>query len=357
MQTREKRMSAKRIIENTKNGNIAYDHPMQRKPGQWSMEQKGLLIHSILADYAVPRIYGLLLDENYDDAFSVLDGKQRLTTICEFVEDGFRLNKNLPIIRQRRRAVITDEDGQRHPQFVELEHDVSGKLFSELDERMKEKIYDFNFSVVLLCDCTEEDVESQFYRLNNGSALVNSQKTRIALGDELAKFITEQEEKDLFTSKVRLTSTQRKREAVQSIVLDTLMLIMDYDFENANGTSRYKFAKWFRENHKQSDLEYVADIFDKLDEALPETDKPYTLMDAANVPVFAYQVQIADEAGLSMEEYGRFLQQFFDSCTEGSEYSMLCGKDAKQSKHDNIIARMNIVEKKIRGWRGFNENV
>lgn len=351
MQTREKRMTAKSIIENSKSGNIAYDHPMQRKPGQWSLEQKGLLIHSILAGYAVPRIYGLLLDPNYEEAFSVLDGKQRLTTLCEYVEDGFRLNKNLPVIKQRRREVTTDENGERHAQYIEVVHDVSEKRFSELDDRMKDKIYDFNFSVVLLCDCTEEDVESQFYRLNNGSALASNQKTRIVLGDELARFIAEQEEKELFTSKVRLTSAQRKKEAVQSIVLETLMLIMDYDFANANGTSRFKFAKWFRENHKQSDLEYVADIFDKLDEALPETDKPYPLMDAENTPVFAYEVQIADEAGLSMDDYGKFLEQFFNSCTEESEYMKLCGKDAKPSKHGNINMRMSIVERKIREWR------
>ncbi|MCD7820235.1 MAG: hypothetical protein LUH07_14505, partial [Lachnospiraceae bacterium] len=255
------------------------------------------------------------------------------------------------VIKQRKREVYVDENGQKQARFIDLVHDVSGKRFSELDDRMQDKIYDFHFSVVLLCDCTEEDIESQFYRLNNGAALVSNQKTKIILGDELGRFISEQEKKDIFTSKVRLTSAQRKKEAVQSIILDTLMLIMDYDFENANGSSRYKFAKWFRENHKQSDLEYVSDIFDKLGEALPETDKPYALMDAINVPVFAYQVQIADEAGLSMNEYGKFLEQFFDSCTEESEYMKLCSKDAKPSKHGNIIMRMGIVERKIREWR------
>ena len=56
------------------------------------------------------------------------------------------------------------------------------------------------------------------------------------------------------------------------------MLIMDFQFKNFNNDAVMEFASWFRKNHKNSDLEYCEDIFDKLNEAIPESDKPNKLM-------------------------------------------------------------------------------
>lgn len=56
MQTIEREYTIKTINEGIENGNIVFNHPMQRKPGQWNDEQQSLLIHSILANFAVPQI-------------------------------------------------------------------------------------------------------------------------------------------------------------------------------------------------------------------------------------------------------------------------------------------------------------
>ena len=144
MQVREKKFTVKSIIENTENGNITYDHPMQRKPGQWDNEQQSLLIHSILAGYAVPQAYGLQLFDNYDEAFSVLDGKQRFTTVCDFVHDKFALMDETPSVIIRRRHLITDENGKKHSEFIGCEYDISNKKFSELDDKLQDKIKDLS---------------------------------------------------------------------------------------------------------------------------------------------------------------------------------------------------------------------
>lgn len=132
MQVREKKFTVKSIIENTENGNITYDHPMQRKPGQWDNEQQSLLIHSILAGYAVPQAYGLQLYDNYDYAFSVLDGKQRFTTVYDFVHDEFSLADDMPVVTIRKRHVVTDDNGNKKAEFVNHEYDISALKFSEL---------------------------------------------------------------------------------------------------------------------------------------------------------------------------------------------------------------------------------
>lgn len=349
MQVREKKFTVKSIIENTDNKNIIYDHPLQRKPGQWDREQKSLLIHSIGIGYAIPQIYALQLLDNFDDAFTVLDGMQRLTTVCDFIHDEFRLSKDLPLVTLRKREVVTDDEGNNRAKFVNREFDISDKKFSELDEQLQERIKDFQFSVILLSDCTDEDIENQFYRLNNGTPLTKDQKARVILGDELAAFIDIQENKEFFVSKSYFNNNQRKQGAVQTCILQTLMLVMDYPFKDLGNNSVIDFAKWFRLNHKESDLEYCADLFDKLNAAIPESEVPYRLLKKINIPIIAYHVQTADEIGMDIKCYGECILAFFDAYSSECEYAGYCGTGAY--KKDKVKARMDYFETYVRGWR------
>ncbi|WP_394708360.1 DUF262 domain-containing protein [uncultured Desulfuromusa sp.] len=72
---------------------IRLDPPYQRMGGVWTKEKKQLLIDSILNDYDIPKIYFHLYDREkasesgYEHA--VIDGRQRLETIWEFVDGNF----------------------------------------------------------------------------------------------------------------------------------------------------------------------------------------------------------------------------------------------------------------------------
>lgn len=349
MQTIERSYTIKKIIENIGSGNIVFNHPMQRKPGQWNNEQQSLLVHSILGGYAIPQTYVLQIFDGDFDSFSVLDGKQRFTTIYDFVNDGFQLSDDVPVVNIQKRKVVTDENGERHAENVTEEYEIAGKYFSELDGKLQEKIKDYEFSVIMLANCTDEEIEDQFYRLNNGTALTKDQKTRVILGDELAEFIDKQENKEIFTEKSYFTSLQRKRGEVQTCILQTLMLIMDFPFKNFNNDAVMEFASWFRKNHKNSDLEYCEDIFDKLNMAIPAQDNPNKLMKKTNIPILAYHVQTADELGISIEDYGKWIQQFFDAYTTNCEYASYCGQ-ASTSKA-KVKARLDYVEKQLRELR------
>ncbi|MCB6288539.1 DUF262 domain-containing protein [[Clostridium] scindens] len=201
MQTIEKRYTIKKINKSIGNGDVMFNHPMQRKPGQWDNEQQSLLIDSILDSFAVPQMYAIPIIEGDFESFSVLDGKQRLTTVYEYVNDGFKLSKDLSPINRKRNRIVTDENGQRRKESVIEEYEIAGKYFSELDEYLQEKLNDTEISVIMLIDATDEEIEEQFFRLNNGTALTKDQKTRVMLGDELALFIDRIEESELFSEK------------------------------------------------------------------------------------------------------------------------------------------------------------
>lgn len=173
MQHIKRRFSTKLILEKMDSWAILFGYPLPRKTCQWDSTQRSLLIHSILQDYVIPPVYGIKLYSNDDYSFSVLDGKQRLTTIYDYVHDKFRLMDDMPIVTVRKRHVVTDDNGNKSGKFVNHEYDISNKKFSELDETLKEIIKDFSLTVVLLSDFTDEELKSQFFRLNNGTSYKN----------------------------------------------------------------------------------------------------------------------------------------------------------------------------------------
>lgn len=346
MQIIEQPFTVRKLMENIESNNIVFNHPMQRKAGQWDEEQKSLLIHSVVGGYAIPQTYGLQLFDNDVESFSVLDGKQRYTTLYDFLHDGFKLADDTPSVLIKRRKIVTNGQGERRAEERIEEYEIAGKYFSELDECLKNKIKDREFSVLLLTNCTDEEIEDQFFRLNNGTALTKDQKTKVILGDDLARYIERLEEKPFFTRKCYFTKAQIKHGEVQTCILQTLMLILDYPFKNFTNDTVMDFAKWVREKCNKSDLDYCEDIFSKLDKAIPETEKPNKLMKKINIPILAYHIQTIDELGISTEKYGEWIQKFFDSYTPECEYASYCGQSS--TSKNKVKARLDYVEKELR---------
>lgn len=349
MQTIEREYTIKKINEGIENANIVFNHPMQRKPGQWDLKQQSLLIHSVLAGFAIPQTYALQLFDGDFDSFSVLDGKQRLTVIYDYMNDGFKLSEDTPTVNVQTRMAVTDDDGQRKSKVIVDEYEVAGKYYSELDTKLQDKLKDKVMSVIILVDCTDEEIEDQFYRLNNGTALTKDQKTRVLLGDELSAFIDKVEASNFFSEKSHkayFTSLQRKRGEVQTCILQTLMLVMDYPFKDFNNDTTIKFAEWFRANHKSSDLEYCEELFSKLNMAVLVAEKPNKLMKKVNIPILAYHIQTIDELNISLQRYGEWIQEFMDSYTPDCEYASYCGQGS--TSRVKVMARMGYVEREIR---------
>ena len=72
-------------------GCLTFDNPVQRAGSQWTLLQKSLLIHSMLANYPVPAVYLLKSkDEEKGTIYDCLDAKQRLTSVFDFIRGIFK---------------------------------------------------------------------------------------------------------------------------------------------------------------------------------------------------------------------------------------------------------------------------
>lgn len=87
MQPRASDLTVKGLADWVKNNTVDRDPDFQRRD-RWGAPQQSRLIESFLVGIPVPPIY-LKVEE--DGTYTVIDGRQRLTAVSEFVDGGLRL--------------------------------------------------------------------------------------------------------------------------------------------------------------------------------------------------------------------------------------------------------------------------
>lgn len=156
------------------------DPAYQRESAVWSLDQQQLFIDSLINGYDVPKIYlHDLRGRHPTKVYAVVDGKQRLTTIWAYLQDGFPLAPTFQI-----------EPGNMPDVLADAVAPAGALRFSQLDPRWRAVLMQTFLSVVLIHDATEEDIEELFSRLNNGVPLGPAER-RNALGGEMATLIRE----------------------------------------------------------------------------------------------------------------------------------------------------------------------
>jgi 5-methylcytosine-specific restriction endonuclease McrA len=119
---------------------------------RWSRNQKTALIESLMLDYDLPKIYF----RKKGDILECVDGQQRLSTIRDFMNDGFKLSSG----------------------------DFKGKVVSKLPTEVQTRIWDFELHVITLdgAKWTDEVTKDLFLRLQMGTALNPAEKRRALPG-------------------------------------------------------------------------------------------------------------------------------------------------------------------------------
>jgi hypothetical protein len=147
--------------------------PYQRR-SVWSNSYKDFFIDTVLLNYPAPAIF--IYEEIHHTGltkYSIVDGKQRLTTLFEFISDEFPVSDN----------ATTSE--------------LRGRYFSQLEPDEKNKVWAYTFSVEYLPTADEGVINSIFDRINRNVAKLSAQELRHAKFS--GEFITQTESLASFT--------------------------------------------------------------------------------------------------------------------------------------------------------------
>jgi len=304
--------TVKQFFGQLKKGAVSFNYPIQRAGGQWDLLQKSVLIHSLTGDYPVPPLYAIAEDEitevNGKDkkktTYFVLDGKQRLTNIRDFVEGVYALHADTPSV---------EIDGETF--------ELGGKWYDELEQVTKDAIQDFGLLIYKLEDATDEEIEEVFYRLNNGTPLSKQQKAKAKMGTEWAMKIQELVQHDLMKEKTSFTELQIRKADDETALLQTMMIMDEnYDWKNISSNEVFDYAQTFRDDMTKDKLvSEVANIMDYLDKAFE--DKEATLLKKVHFPMTLLTARKAMALDIHPTRFSDWKEEFKLALKRKSEYT------------------------------------
>ena len=170
----------------------------------WKKDKQSKLIESVLMRIPLPVLY---LAEDKEGRMIVVDGLQRLSTFCRFVDDELKLN-------------LPERDS------------LNKKKFSDLPQRLQNRIEDCNLILYIIDNKVPDQAKLDIFdRVNSGMALTRQQMRNCLYTGQATKFLKDEARTEIFlkaTGESLRTETMRDREFVNRFCAFQILPLEDY---------------------------------------------------------------------------------------------------------------------------------
>lgn len=232
------------ISKQLKKKRIRDDHILQRHSGQWKGFARSEFISDVLRGKSLTQI---IISEEIKNGIKMqwlIDGKQRCTTLDDYLHDGFAISKNIKNYNINYQAPKMDEDGNEilnEDGFAEFEwksFDVRGKKFSQLPEELQDIFKDRQIPVLYNMNCTKKDIADDIARFNRSRPMNKAQNGWLGLEESFAEFVEKIAKMQFFQPEFAgstYTKNSNISGAIRRIIVESIMVsdfIEDYcDFD------------------------------------------------------------------------------------------------------------------------------
>ncbi len=273
---------------------IDFDPPYQRYGNVWPDDKRQLLLDSILNGYDIPKFY-LHYITDFDNeinksgkSYAIIDGKQRLQTIKDFIENKLKLSKEFVY--------------EKNPDL-----DLKNRSYEDLAYEFPDVKFDFDsfeLDIVYVITDEIERIEELFYRLNEGKPLNSAEKRNRIVGylnNQIRRII---ESNEFFLDRFIYTNKRLQYS-------DTCLKLILTEFENELVTFSQKtldeFVKTNRQENKRlkEAINNVENNLNKLNAIFQSND--YLLKSRSLIPVYYYFITRLDT---STDKTRPFLDRF-----------------------------------------------
>ena len=330
--------SAKQLSGMVKNGKINFEHIIQRSL-VWERARKSALIESMILGYPIPAVFAKRMDDGSgkrgSNTYYIMDGKQRLSTVKEFLNDEFALSKLQPIT-----YFDTDMD-------KEVELDISGMKYSDLPDGLKDFLNTVTFSVTYFDNLTKDEEKELFKRLNAGKPLSTKSRT-LASAKDIEGLL------DLGNHKLfeEMLSDKARQNKNQAVIVAKVLTMLNNDVEDISFASK-DFNPQIEEmeisDGEKLDLirvlNYIVNVHDELKEN-KEKDVAKKLYTETHLISLIPYVWKSLEGDISVSMFADFLIDFFKTENDSdvyAEYMEACSNAI--ARNASIVARHKALGK------------
>lgn len=336
---------------------LVLEFSIQRGENQYSNANQSLVIHSILQGYIIPDVFIVQDGADSFEPMSVLDGKQRLTIIYNYVTNGFKLSKTTPPVKVvvpmlDENGNLVKENGVTKTIIEKIE--IKNLRFDKLPKKFQDKLKNYVIGVKLITEATKEELEEQMFRLNNGKTPTATQKAfmkaGIDVGDAVKKGILCN---NFFSDRFYMTAAQERGGEDMRCALHVLALLTNADFNKLTGTNLTKITEtmkddWSNGKLSEQTIEYCNSLLEDLNYWLPDEEEfnSKEILTSLHIPIMVMNAekarQMMDDDELTATQYKAFLKYWV---TEG----FYCDKykecsEGTPSDRKNIDSRIDFME-------------
>ena len=284
----------KKFYKMVKNEQVVFDCPIQRDDKQWTNDQKSKLIRAILIDFSIPPIYsvGLKKGDSSDMVYSILDGKQRLTSLIEYIDSEFAITQKTPDV-----------------EFEGKVYNIKGMKFHSLPPELREAIYDYSLTMVYFVHLNDDEIAEMFDLLNNGTPLSRQQKANAYMGMDAARRMNELKKHPYITINASLSKNQHTRSEDIEVITQAMMINdPNYDLDSFSGKNMDNYSASLKEN-KEYIFDEMKETFDYMHHALDFYSDKLVLKKTV-VPIIITIGKMAKDQDLNKDLFLEWIQEF-----------------------------------------------
>lgn len=353
---------------------IRDDHILQRHSGQWKGFAKSELISDILRGKSLTQI---IISEEIKNGLRMqwlIDGKQRCTTLDDYLHDGFAISKNVKNYNIRYQTTKIDETGYEvlnEDGFTEMEFkefDIRGKKFSQLPEELQEIFKDRQIPVLYNMNCTKKDIADDIARFNRSRPMNTAQNGWLGLEESFAELVGNISKMQFFQQDFKGTSYTKANHtsgAIRRIIVEAIM-VSDFieDFKDFD-----KMCEFLSEEASDSNFTEFYSLIERLTVVCNEdVAKMFNTTDSF---LWLGLFSKFAELGLDDKKFIDFMIEFETSMkdmkvdvsydgVDRNSFNELCinpntGKSRATKDRNMVVAKMGLLEKLMLDYLHMNK--
>ena len=352
------------LLDDKKSGNINCKYILQRKPFQWTQEERNRYICRLLSNLPIPEI--ILCEQNIKgmNIAHLIDGLQRLSYAEAFKENRFKIGANgaeRHLIQYR--EYVLDENGNRVldedgiPIFEMKIYDVIGKYYKDLPEDLKKRFNNFNVNVTKFFNCTDEQIADHIRDYNNHASMNNEQLGMTKISANTARNIKTIAEKNTFFKNCgKYTDSNKIKGKIDRIVAEAIMLLFHKDKWKSKLDKAYQYID---ENATDEEFYELNSDLNRLEIALGENNKD--LMDMftpTNTPMWLAVFHEFITYDIEDSRFVDFLKTYKNGLNEKEVdgVSMKDFKDMQTKKKATITGKIELLIKLMKEYLHIEDN-
>ena len=338
------------LLNQFKRGQINKNHPLQRKPDQWSDEAKSGLAATIIKGEDIDSIKICeQIVSSTEFILWLIDGLQRLTVLESFKNNAFEIKKSLEMPIMYYQGV--DENGK----VGVIKYDLRGKKYKDLPDELKEKFDSYAVDIVKHLDCTDEEIAYHIARYNRQTSMnVNQKNILVAwkIAPEIKKLVSNR----FFMDCGNYNPKEDTKEVFNRIVCESIMTMFHLD----SWKKSKQMSLYLNENATKEEFEVFENELNRLYKIIDQ-DTVGKLFNSKNSFIWFAAFHTFTQFGIEDIKFIDFLEEF-QKTLHSKTFAKYENKsfdtydDGKGTKDKKVVkAKLNMLEQLMKEYLHITE--